>query len=110
MNERNSSTSIKGATPTNTGAKLPERRCRLKLERERHVVNIFIAEGVQIICQELIGDWMALAKSGSDWIHFCHAAPILLANSKSSNFNSFQSGYPGGATSRECRAWGFHCR
>jgi len=30
---------------------------------------------VQIICQELIGNWLASAKSGSDWIHFCHAAP-----------------------------------
>jgi hypothetical protein len=30
---------------------------------------------IQIIRQELIGNWLALAKSGSGWNRFCHTAP-----------------------------------
>jgi hypothetical protein len=39
--------------PTITSAKLPERNCRLKFERERQLENIFIFAGAQ---NQLPGD------------------------------------------------------
>jgi hypothetical protein len=36
-----------------------------------------------------LGQAPTSAKSGSDWIHFCHAAPILLANSTSKELMRF---------------------